>query len=357
MQNHSNAEYARSVERPAIKCVVWDLDDTMWSGILLEGGAHALQPGVKELVYSLDRIGILQSIASKNDYDEAWARLVSFELAEFFLYPQINWDSKARSIENIAAKLNVGLDSIAFVDDQAAERDEVSHFHPDVLTLSPGELDRLLKDPALRPRSLTAEAGMRRLLYIADAEREKAEIDFDGKRDEFLASLSMRMTIRRADLADLNRAEELTKRTNQLNTTSRTYSYAELCDLVGSDEHLVLVCQLDDRYGASGVIGLAVINLGVDNWSIGLLIMSCRVMSRGVGSVFLAHILRMAKDAGVKVRAAFTPTPRNRPMLITLRFAGFQPLQSGDMLEHDLTRIPVIPDYVEIVSVLPRSDQ
>jgi FkbH-like protein len=347
MQSNSEPESARQA---GIKCVVWDLDETLWSGILLNGGAQILRPGVEDIVRTFDRTGILQSIASKNDHDEAWARLDSLGLAEFFLYPQINWDSKARSIETIAAKLNIGLDTIAFIDDQAAERDEVSHFHPEILTFSTDRLDGLLDEPRLKPRFLSAESKMRRSLYRADAEREKAEKDFDGKRDEFLASLLMRMTIRRADVDDLERAEELTRRTNQLNTSSQTYSFAELCDLVGSSEHMVLVCQLDDRYGSSGIIGLAVIDFAPDIWNVRLLLMSCRVMSRGVGSVFLAYILRMARKADVKVRAAFNLTKRNRPMLITLRFAGFQPTDSGDVLEHDLVRLPSIPYYVEILS-------
>jgi FkbH-like protein len=350
MQNNSDADSVPSTTQAAIKCMVWDLDETLWSGVLLEGGAQTLQPGVEDIVRALDQRGILQSIASKNNHEEAWNRIISFGIAEFFLFPQINWESKARSIEIIAKKLNIGLDSIAFIDDQAAERDEVSHFHPSIMSFSPLELDSLLEQPRLKPHFFTSESHMRRSLYLADIEREKAENDFKGKRDEFLLSLSMRMTIRRAEIDDLERAEELTARTNQLNTTSQTYSYADLCDLIDTSEHMVLVCQLDDRYGCSGIIGLAVIDLAPDVWNIRLLIMSCRVISRGVGSVFLTHILRRAKAAGVKVRAAFNLTQRNRPILITLRFAGFQPTENSDMLEHDLVRLPAMPYYVEVSS-------
>jgi FkbH-like protein len=350
MQKDSEADSVPSTGQATIKCVVWDLDETLWSGILLEGGGKRLRPGVEKIIHALDQRGILQSIASKNDYQAAWPQLEALGVAEYFLFPQIHWDSKAKSIENIAAKLNIGLDAIAFIDDQSAERDEVSYFHPDILPISPLELDGLLEQPRLKPRFVTAESGSRRSFYLADIERDKAERDFDGKRDAFLTSLSMRMIIRRAEIGDLDRAEELTIRTNQLNTTSQTYSYAELCELIDSHQHMLLVCQLEDRYGSSGIIGLAVIDLTRDMWSIGLLIMSCRVLSRGVGSVFLAHILQQAKNSGVKVRAAFNPTERNRPMLITLRFAGFRPVGTGDMLEHDLARLPAIPNYVQIIS-------
>jgi FkbH-like protein len=221
MQRDSQADPIPSAEQTTIKCVVWDLDETLWSGILLEGGAKQLRPGVEKIIHALDQRGILQSIASKNDHQAAWPRLEALSVAEYFLFPQIHWDSKARSIENIAAKLNIGLDAIAFIDDQAAERDEVSYFHPDVLPISPLELDSLLEEPRFKPRFVTAESSSRRSLYLADIERDKAEKDFDGKRDAFLASLSMRMIIRRAEIGDLERAEELTVRTNQLNTTAR----------------------------------------------------------------------------------------------------------------------------------------
>ncbi len=336
------------VARDPIKCVVWDLDGTLWSGIMLEGGAQQLTPGVEDIVRALDQRGILQSVASKNDHDQAWQQLEALGISEFFLHPQINWDSKAKSVETIARRLNIGLDAIAFVDDQPAERDEVSHFHPQVWTIAPDQLPTILEAPRLKPRFTTSESHRRRSMYRADIERDRAEEDFDGKRDEFLGSLGMVMTIRTAEQGDLERAEELTVRTNQLNTTSQTYSYDDLCALMNSDEHLVLVAQLDDRYGSSGTIGLALIHMGAEAWTIKLLIMSCRVVSRGVGSVFLTHILQRAKAAGVVVRALYKRTERNRQILITLRFAGFQIVEGSDLLEHDLQRLPKIPHYVDV---------
>src|SRR5690625_82784 len=108
-----------------VKCVVWDLDNTVWDGVLLEGEGLVVRPGIREAMETFDKRGILQSIASKNEFEPAWERLEKFGLAEFFLYPQIGWGAKSESIRKIAEELNIGLDTFAFFDDQPFERDEV----------------------------------------------------------------------------------------------------------------------------------------------------------------------------------------------------------------------------------------
>lgn len=341
-------------ERP-IKCVVWDLDETLWRGTLLEGGADSLAPGVESAIRALDERGILQSIASKNDYDVAWAQVEALGIADYFLFPQIGWWSKAKSIETLAERLGLGLDAMALIDDQPAERDEVAYFLPQVHLFDAAQLPTLLDEPRLMPRFMTSESRRRRSMYRADIQRTDAEDRFEGQRDAFLATLEMRMRIRRASCDDLERAEELTLRTNQLNTTGRFYSHEELAALIGSPDHLVLVAQLDDRYGSSGTIGLALVDLAPDHWTVRLLIMSCRVVSRGVGTVFLVHLLQRAQASGVRLRATYVPTERNKPVLVVFRFAGFRQIaedEDGLLLEHDLARLPKLPAYVEVTSDL-----
>ena len=339
-------------EQP-IKCVVWDLDETLWRGTLLEGGADALAPGVAATIRVLDERGILQSIASKNDYDVAWPRVEALGIAEFMLFPQIGWWSKAKSVETIAERLGIGLDAMALIDDQPAERDEVAYFLPQVHLFDAAFLATLLDEPRLMPRFVTAESRRRRSMYRSDIARTDAEDRFAGPRDAFLATLAMRMRIRRASVDDLERAEELTVRTNQLNTTGRPYSHDELAALIGSPDHLVLVAQLDDCYGSSGTIGLGLVDLARDHWTIRLLIMSCRVVSRGVGTAFLVHLLQRAHANGVVLRADYVPTARNKQMLVIFRFAGFRPIAEsadGVVLEHDFARLPKLPTYLELTS-------
>ena len=156
---------------------------------------------------------------------------------------------------------------------------------------------------------------------------------------------------------DLRRAQELTTRTNQLNTTGRTYSCAELGALLHSREHLMLVADLEDRYGTSGTIGLALVELGANSWLLKFLIMSCRVVSRGVGGIMLSHILQSAKRRGVRLRAEFIANDRNRMMYVTYKFHGFYEVARQEdfiVLEHALGRIRPFPSYVTVRS---ESDQ
>ncbi|OIK05990.1 HAD-IIIC family phosphatase [Streptomyces monashensis] len=334
-----------------VKCVVWDLDNTVWDGVLLEDGDVTLRPGVVDVIRTLDERGILHSIASRNDHDAAMAKLEELGIAEYFLYPQINWGNKSDSVRAVAEAINIGIDTLAFVDDQPFERDEVRFAHEQVLTVDALDVAGLPDLPQLRPRFVTDDSRERRHLYRADARRKEAEGAHHGTDEEFLASLNMRFTIAPAQERDLQRAEELTVRTNQLNATGYTYSYEELDAFRRSPDHDLLVAGLEDTYGTYGKIGLALVERGTDAWTVKLLLMSCRVMSRGVGSVLLNHLINSAHAAGVKLRAEFVPTSRNRTMFVTYKFAGFREVGKRDevsVLEHDGVHLQGFPPYMDI---------
>lgn len=337
--------------KQSIKCVVWDLDNTLWDGILLEDPEVTVRPQAVELIKALDARGILHSIASRNDHATAMAKLRELGLEEYFLYPQINWNSKAASVAQIAKDINIGLDAVAFVDDQPFEREEVAFSHAQVLCLDSACLDGLLERPELTPRFITEDSTKRRLMYLADVRRNREEEEFVGPKEEFLATLGMIFSIAPAREEDLKRAEELTVRTHQLNTTGYTYSYEELDEFRRSPSHELLIAGLSDRHGTYGKIGLALIELGDEVWSIKLLLMSCRVMSKGVGTIMIHHILRKAREAGVRVRAEFLSNDRNRQMLITYRFAGFKEAgREGDLIlfENDFSAVQPPPPYVDL---------
>jgi len=338
-------------DKRMIKCVIWDLDDTLWRGTLLEDGSVFLKEGVVEIIETLDGRGILQSIASKNHYQQAMDQLRRFGIAEYFLYPQINWNSKSSSIRSITSSINIGLDAVGFIDDQEFERDEVAFSLPEVRCFDPIELAGLLDRPELTPRFITEDSKLRRLMYLSDMERKQAEEAFVGAQEEFLATLGLDLTIAPAKLEDLNRAEELTLRTNQLNTTGYTYSYEELNEFRQSDSHQLLIASLTDKYGTYGKIGLALIECAEDEWMIKLLLMSCRVMSRGVGTILINHILKLAKAAKVRLRAELIQNDRNRMMYVSYKFANFREVgRSGDLIifENDLSRIQDFPTYMKV---------
>jgi FkbH-like protein len=348
----SNVKTKPTAKGPkTVKVLVWDLDNTLWDGILLEGDDVTLRPGVEELLATLDRRGILHSVASRNDHDAAWAKLEELGVADYFLYPQIHWGSKASSVKRVAESINIGLDTVAFVDDQPFERDEVASELSQVRTYDATELAGLAELEDFTPRFITDESAMRRKMYQADAQRKQAEGSHEGPSEEFLAGLDMHFVIHPPRDEDLKRAEELTMRTNQLNTTGYTYSYDELDALRHDPDHLLLVASLEDRYGTYGKIGLALVEKGAEAWTIKLLLMSCRVMSRGVGTILMNHIMALAKEAGVKLRAEFRSNGRNRMMRVTYRLGGFEEAETDgerSILEHDLEHIQDFPEYVEV---------
>ncbi|MEW5983056.1 MAG: HAD-IIIC family phosphatase [Acidobacteriota bacterium] len=335
-----------------IKCVVWDLDHTLWDGTLAEHDAITLRPGIGTILRCLDERGILHSIASKNHAEDALAQLERFDIVAYFLYPQIHWGAKSLSISRIGTDLNIGVDAMLFIDDQPFEREEVAAAHPEIRCLDAAQYQVLLSHPALNPRVVTEDARRRRQMYLDDLHRKNAEEAFDGPPEQFLASLEMRFGISAAQAHDLQRAEELTVRTNQLNATGRTYSHEELDRFRTSPHHKLLVCELTDRFGSYGKIGLALIEVSEHAWHIRLLLMSCRVMSRGVGTVLLSYLMQQAKAAGKSLRADFKKTDRNRLMYVTYKFANFYEVgtdgEGMTVLANDLSQIQDFPPFIRV---------
>lgn len=335
------------------KLVVWDLDHTVWEGTLLEDKTVTLKSGIKEMIKELDSRGILHSIASKNNHKDAMKKLSEFGLIEYFLYPQINWNSKSSSIKRLADHLNIAFNTIIFIDDQRFERDEVSTELPEVTCIPAEEYLSLLSMPRLQPRFVTEDSRRRRLMYMEEMLRKQEEVEFEGTADKFLQTLRMKLTVSEAQEQDLKRAEELTVRTNQLNATGVTYSYEELELYRTSPYHKLYICELEDKYGSYGKIGLALVETE-KNWHIKLLLMSCRVMSRGLGTIMLNFIMHQAKQHDSSLLADFRRTDRNKQMYIAYRFANFQEISSNEdgqiLLSNDLTKIQGFPPYVEVIA-------
>lgn len=313
-----------------IKCVVWDLDNTVWDGTLLEDNEVKQKPFIREIITELDNRGILNSIASKNDYEKAMEKLKSFDLDEYFLFPHVNWGAKSFSIKSISELLNLNLKSFAFIDDQEYERLEVQHQYPEVLCVSSDKIDKILDLDAFTPRFITKDTSNRRKMYMENIERTKLEESFNGPKDEFLKSLNMILTISPVTEKDLKRVEELTVRTNQLNTTGYTYSYDELLKLSKSKDYKLFIAELEDRFGSYGKIGITLIHVLEKEWYIKLFLLSCRVMSRGVGTVFLDFIIDSALENDAKLFAEFKLNNVNKAMYTTYRFHGFKDIRTQD---------------------------
>jgi FkbH-like protein len=338
-----------------VKLVVWDLDDTLWDGTLLEDAEVRLRPGVEETLRRLDAWGVLNSIASRNDPAAAMAMLRRLGLADYFLCPEIGWCAKSASVQAIATRLNIAADAILFVDDQAFERAEVSDRLPDVRVVDAVAPERLLSDPMIVPAVVTDEARRRRLAYQEEQARDAYEAAFEGPSEAFLHTLRMQLTLSLARPEDLHRAEELVTRTNQLNSTGTIFSFADLERLSADPRYLLVIAELHDRFGAYGKIGVALVQRRAHAWRLKLLLVSCRVLSRGIGPVLLNHLMARAQAEGADFEAELRDTGRNRPMQITYKFAGFREVaREGDVkvMRRDGGPPPGPPAYLELVDAI-----
>ncbi|RKN45342.1 HAD-IIIC family phosphatase [Micromonospora endolithica] len=337
---------------PTVKCLVWDLDDTLWGGVVLEGDAPTPFPAAVRTLHALDDRGILHVVASRGHHDTAVAHLDAVGLTHLFCAVEVGWGDKSAAVRRIAATLGIGVDTLAFVDNDPVERAEVARALPPVRCYDATQVGDLAGRAEFQPPFVTDESRQRRQMYQAEHRRAAAEKEWGQPDTDFLASLDLVLTVRRATEDDLARAHELTVRTHQLNSTGITYGMAELRALCHDPDYQVTVAELTDRFGRYGTIGLAVTRLTGTESVLELLLMSCRVVSRGVGAVLLDHLVRTAVAAGRRPVAELVPTPVNRIMLVTLRFGGFEIVRRDAdrmLLAADPARLPPArPGHVRV---------
>lgn len=326
-ENQESRGHAPSVLTPAkaAKLVVFDLDNTLWEGVLLEGKV-ALRPDLPALFKLLDERGILLSIASKNAYADAISQLKAFGLDQYFLHPQIGWQQKSHSIKAIVEAIDIGMDSVIFIDDNPYERAEVANVCTGVEVFDETILDTLAQHPRLQG-AVTAESRNRRQMYMKSIERKQAAAGFDGDYFAFLRSCELTVTIRRPTPLDENRIIELVQRTNQLNFSGRKYDRdAILAILADGRGKRVIDCH--DRFGNYGTVGFCIFDsemtepnqttLRIDDF-----MLSCRVQGKQIERALIQQLVKDSSMAPRSVTVAFTPTDRNQPAQLVLEDIGF----------------------------------
>jgi len=333
-----------------IKCLVWDLDQTLWSGILLEGGAVALRPGICETITELDRRGILQSIASQNDPALAIEQLRVWGLFDYFLHPQISLPAdKSFQVSNIASLLSFQLEHIAFIDDDPRERAYVAYALPAVAVLRADQALTLTQMAMFIVDQPTEEARRRREFHRADAQRRAVEHGWRGRRLDFLRHCRIVLVLRRAAPEDAPRIAELVERTNQLNVAAYHFNERDILGQIGSPDYRLTVARMSDRFGDYGTVGAMIIRQLQPKWLIEVLLVSCRAMGRGVGEALLCCAIRQASEQGRKsLHALYRMTDYNRAMYTLFVTHGFkrEQKQSGVIgFVRDLTMVPDYPDY------------
>lgn len=326
--------FKESVERtkkagpPDIKCIVWDLDNTLWDGILVEDSNVRLNYTLVELIKKLDRKGILMSVVSKNDAEKALGKLKEFGIDEYFLYPQVNWLPKSQNIQQIAKSLNIGLDTFAFIDDSPFELAEVGETLPMVRCISVDQLSSVSEDPRFAG-SDSPDAKSRRQYYQTAALREQTQASYGDNYVEFLAHSNIRLTIKKYDPDDFERVAELVQRTNQLNFSGKKYKREEIADLLmRSDiDKYVLVCV--DKFGSYGTVGFSIVKHTPSEVEVKDFMLSCRVQGKFIEKAFFDFLIKRHENQSVRVfRVNFTQTSRNTPAKQVLDKLSF--VQSGD---------------------------
>ncbi len=313
---------------PDIKCVVWDLDNTIWDGILVEDDEVHLKPHMKKILQALDERGILSSIASKNSHEMAWRRLEQDGLAEYFLVPEINWSPKSDNIRTIARRLNIGLDTFAFVDDNPFELSEVGAAIPQVACINAADVDGLLGGARFQG-SQTADAKGRRRYYQEAIIREDNEKAFGDDYVKFLEHCAIQLEIRGCRTEDFDRAAELVQRTNQLNFSGHKYDRDQLRAILDDQTIEKYVLDCSDRFGAYGLIGFGMVRQTEDALEVQDLMLSCRVQGKLVEQAFFNHLEKhhnFKKTPRMKVN--FTETKRNQPARQVLETSGFTKLEA-----------------------------
>jgi len=309
-----------------VKCVVWDIDNTLLDGVYLESGdaPPAANPAMAGTLADLASRGILHAIASKNPPQAAaYAAAVT---GAAFAAVECGWGAKSGALARIAAELAIGTDTLAFVDDDPYERAEVGAELPEVLVLAPDEVADAAGWPEFGAAAVTDEARRRGEMYAARRHRRAAEQAFGGSREEFLASAGTQVTIAAAALADAPRLHELAARTRQFNSAGRAVAEAELTALITAPDTEVATAALRDAFGDDGIVGACVTSHDRDGtWTVRLLMMSCRAMGRGVIGALLAWVTRSAARAGAReVAVRCVLTERNVPLRLALAGAGFR---------------------------------
>lgn len=308
------------------KCIVWDLDNTLWDGILVEDGPDRirLRSDVVRVIKETDERGILHSIASKNNLDDVMSILGSHGLTEYFLYPQVSWQPKSAGIARIAAALNIGIDSLVFVDDQRFEQEEVKAALPHVTVIDAQEYSSIPDRPECQV-PVTQESRNRRKMYREQESRDVMLRDYGGDYIRFLRDCQLEARVRPLDEHNLKRVYELAQRTNQMNFSGNRYPEAQLRDIISSDQFDTYVIDCTDRFGDYGIVGFALVDL--QGPRLLDLMFSCRVQAKRVEHAILTYLLKRHTDRNTRdFFADYRKTAKNAPSGQVFEQLGFEPV-------------------------------
>ncbi|MFH0734095.1 MAG: HAD-IIIC family phosphatase [bacterium] len=306
----------------AKKMLVLDCDNTLWKGIVGEVGLDGIQMSehnkdgkifaeIQTLAIYLNNNGILLGLCSKNnstDVEDVLTSHPDMKLKnENIVIKKINWTDKAKNLSDIANELNIGIDSIVFLDDSPFEINLIKNKLPNVTVLQVP--NNLFEYPSFFKNninmfynlSLTAEDIAKVELYKQQIIREKSKDEY-ANIDDYLSSLQLKMTILKNDYSIIPRMSQLSQKTNQFNLTNNRYTEIDIKNFLQNELFDVFAISIEDKYGKSGIVGLIIINKDMRNFSaeIDTFLLSCRVIGRNIEFVFMDFLIGRAKKNNIK---------------------------------------------------------
>ena len=299
------------------KCLVLDLDNTCWGGVIGDDGLDGISIGVEtaiaesytsfqKYVKELKQRGVILAVCSKNDFQnakEGFKHPDSVLKFDDFTSFKSNWDPKHQNILDIAKEVNIGVDSLVFIDDNPVERDLVSSQVPSVSVPNVGNdvihfIDHIDRNGYFEPISLLVD-DINRNKYYEDNKKRSQEQSIFKSYDDFLVSLEMTAEIKSFSSIYLDRITQLTNKTNQFNLTTKRYTASEIENIVTSDEYIKIYGKLTDKYGDNGLIAISIGRINENQCHIDLWLMSCRVIKRDMEFAMLDELVRQCKEKGV----------------------------------------------------------
>ena len=335
--------YVYAVTGITKKCIVLDLDNTLWGGIIGEDGFDNIKLGdnpvgrsfveFQKRLLALNQRGIILAINSKNNFDDAIEVIKKHPnmilREDNFACVKINWDNKVTNLHKIAEELNIGLDSMVFFDDEPINQEYVRESLPGVLVMD------LPKDSSQYAQiitemkefdilKITEEDTKRSDMYLGQKKRKELENKV-GDFNEFLKQMNIEVIVQKANSFSIPRISQLTLKTNQFNLTTKRYQEEEVSKFSSSDDKIVECVQVNDKFGDNGITGTYIIEKKNDEeWIIDTFLLSCRIMGRGVEEIMMNQIIEKAKLSGIKkIKGEFIPTAKNKPAANFYEDLGF----------------------------------
>jgi len=364
------SRYIQPLTYKTKKCIVLDLDNTLWGGIVGEVGLEGIYLGptpegrlfleFQKKLLALHNRGIILAINSKNNEEDAMNVIKNHPYMALrencFAATRINWKDKVSNLKSLAEEINVGLDSMVFFDDDQMNRDMVKTFLPEVLVVDlPKDFSQYLGTfeglNCFETLSLSDEDAKRNEMYQAEKNRNKL-LKSTTTLSDYLRTLNLIVYIEEVNISMIPRIAQLTQKTNQFNLTTKRHTEEDIQKIVNDDNFRIISIRVTDKFGDNGLTGLVIISIKDSvNWHIETFLLSCRVIGRKAEEVLLAYVINEAKANNAKfVFGYFNESKKNSLVKDFYLRNGFEMIDrtvQGDTWRFDTMNNYKFPSYIK----------